>query len=228
VRAPNPGEGRHVRVWDLPTRLFHWSIVALFGFSWWTAENDHLDWHKLSGYGILTLLLFRVYWGVAGSSTSRFTDFVRGPRSIFAYGAKLFRRSGAPSFGHNPMGGWSVIVLLVLLLLQTVLGLFAVDVDGLDPGPFGNFVSFDTGRKIAHWHGKVFNLLLIFTGLHIAAIAFYLLVRRENLITAMIVGTKRVAIHEAVRPLRFVSLWWAIPGIIVAAAIVAWIALGRF
>ncbi len=228
MRAPSSGEGRHVRVWDLPTRLFHWLIVALFCFSWWSIENDHLDWHKLSGYGILTLVLFRLYWGVAGSTTSRFADFVRGPRTLFAYGTKLPARSHALTIGHNPMGGWSVLMLLFLLLLQTVLGLFAVDADGLDPGPLGNFVSFETGRKIAHWHGMVFNLLLIFIGLHLAAIAFYLLYRRENLTAPMIAGTKRVAADEAVRPLRFVSLWWVIPGLTAAAAIVAWIAFGRF
>jgi cytochrome b len=126
------------------------------------------------------------------------------------------------------MGGWSVLVLLFSLLLQSVLGLFAVDVDGLDPGPFGNFVSFETGRRIAHWHGAVFNLLLVFTGLHLVAIAFYLLYRRENLISAMIVGTKRVATDIIVRPLRFAPIWWALPGLAVTAAIVAWIAFGHF
>jgi cytochrome b len=228
VRAPNPHEGRRVRIWDLPTRLFHWLIVALFGFSWWTAANDHIDWHKLSGYGILVLLLFRLYWGVAGSTTSRFAAFLRGPRDILAYGTGLFRRSGPPNFGHNPMGGWSVVVLLVLLLGQALLGLFAVDVDGLEPGPFGNLVSFELGRRIAHWHGKLFNILLVFSGLHVLAVAFYLLYRRENLISAMIVGTKRIATDAAMPNLRFVPIWWALPGLAVAAAIIAWIAFGHF
>lgn len=225
---PDQEPERRVRIWDLPTRLCHWLIVGLFGFSWWTAANDHLDWHKLSGYGILTLVLFRIYWGVAGSTTSRFAGFVRGPRSILAYGARLFRRSGSPNFGHNPIGGWSVLVLVVLLLGQTALGLFAVDVDGLDPGPFGDLVSFDMGRRIAHWHGKLFNVLLAFSGLHVIAIAFYLLYRRENLITAMIVGTKRVAADASAPPIRFTPIWWALPGLAVAAAIVAWIAFGHF
>ncbi len=219
---------RRVRIWDLPTRLFHWLIAALFGFSWWTAANDHLDWHKLSGYGILTLLLFRIYWGVAGSTTSRFAGFVRSPRSLAAYGAKLFRRSGPPVFGHNPMGGWSVLVLLVLLLAQVLLGLFAVDVDGLDPGPFGDLVSFDMGRRIAHWHGRLFNILLAFTGLHVLAVAFYLLYRRDNLTATMIVGTKRVPADVRVPPVRFTSIWWALPGLAIAAAIVAWIVFGHF
>ena len=227
-QGPNQEPERRVRIWDLPTRLFHWLIVALFGFSWWTAANDHLDWHKASGYGILTLVLFRIYWGVAGSTTSRFADFIRGPRSLFGYCAKLLRRSGTPTFGHNPMGGWSVVVLLALLLGQAVLGLFAVDVDGLDPGPFGNLVSFDMGRRIAHWHGKLFNILLVFTGLHVLAIAFYRLYRRENLISAMIVGTKRVSADVPAPPVRFKPIWWALPGLAVAAAIVAFIAFGHF
>jgi cytochrome b len=228
VRAPNPDEKRPVRVWDLPTRLFHWLIVALFGFSWWTIENDHLDWHKLSGYGILTLVLFRVYWGVFGSTTARFADFIHTPRSVAAYFASLIRRSGRVVFGHNPMGGWSVLMLLFLLLVQSVLGLFAVDIDGLDPGPLGNFVSFETGRRVAHWHGRVFNLLLLLSTLHIAVVLFYLFFKRQNLIAAMIIGTKRVGTGIVPPPLRFVPWWWALPGLAGAGGIVAWIVFGRF
>ncbi|HTJ63137.1 MAG TPA: cytochrome b/b6 domain-containing protein [Alphaproteobacteria bacterium] len=228
MRAPNPGELRRVRVWDLPTRLFHWLIVALFGFSWWTSETDHLEWHKLSGYFILTLVLFRIYWGFAGSQTARFADFIHSPRGVVAYGAALLRRSGRIAFGHNPMGGWSVAVLLLLLLAQSVLGLFAVDIDGLDPGPLGNYVSFELGRRIAHWHGRVFNLLLLFSGLHVAVVLFYLVFKRQNLTAAMIVGTKRVGAEIVPPPLRFAPLWLALPGLAGAAGIVAWIVFGRF
>jgi cytochrome b len=216
-----------VRVWDIPTRLFHWLIVALFGFSWWTAENDRLDWHMLSGYAILTLVLFRIYWGFAGSGTARFASFLKGPKAFLAYSARLFQRTGTPTLGHNPMGGWSVAALIALLLAQTVLGLFAIDVDGLNSGPLNRLVSFDTGRWMAGRHHSLFNLMLILVGLHIAAVAFYGLYKRENLLAAMITGRKRMPRSQE-RKLRFVSLWWAIPGLIAAAAMVAFIVYGQF
>jgi cytochrome b len=188
VRRKDSGESR-VRVWDLPTRLFHWVIVVLFAFSWWTSEYDHFDWHAWSGYGIL------------------------------AYGRRLFDRSSPATPGHNPMGGWSVMALLVLLLTQVILGLFAVDVDGLDAGPLNNLVSFDIGRKAAHLHSFVFNLLLIFVGLHVAFIAFYLFYKRENLVKAMLVGAKLMP-TAAGQSLKFATLWRALLILLIAGLIV--------
>ncbi|MDB5397903.1 MAG: hypothetical protein JWM91_5409 [Rhodospirillales bacterium] len=217
----------NVRVWDLPTRLFHWLIVVLFAISWWTAENDQLDWHMLSGYGILALLFFRIYWGFAGSQTARFGNFLKGPRAFLAYSARMFERPERPTPGHNPMGGWSVAAFISLLLLQTVLGLFAIDVDGLNAGPLDHLVSFETGRRAAGLHDTVFNFLLILIGLHTAAVLFYWFYKRENLIAAMVTGLKRMP--RSIEPdLHFTSLWWAVPGLLVAGLIVAWLALGYF
>src|SRR5690349_24353754 len=103
-----------VRVWDLPTRLVHWLLVLLVPFSWWTAESGRLEWHRWSGYGLLGLVLFRVYWGFFGSSTARFSRFVRGPRAIVAY----LRGRLPASVGHNPLGALSVLALLGLLIAQ--------------------------------------------------------------------------------------------------------------
>ncbi len=219
--------GVPVRVWDLPTRLFHWLLVALFAFSWWTAETERLDWHMLSGDAILALVLFRIYWGFAGGATARFVNFLKGPRAFLAYLARLFERQGTPTAGHNPMGGWSVAAFILLLLLQTGLGLFAIDVDGLNSGPLNILISFEAGRRVARLHDQVFNLLLILIGLHLAAVLFYALYKRENLTAAMITGLRRLP--RAGRPdIRFVSIWWAIPGLIGAGLIVAWVALGHF
>jgi cytochrome b len=218
ARRKDSGESR-VRVWDLPTRLFHWLIVALFAFSWWTAEYDHLDWHMWSGYGILTLVLFRIAWGFVGSATARFDNFLRGPRAFLAYGRHLFDRSAPATPGHNPMGGWSVLALLLLLLTQTVLGLFAIDVDGLESGPLNYLVSFDTGRAASHLHSLVFNLLLAFTGLHVVFIAFYLVYKRENLVSAMLVGAKRMP-QAPGQSLKFVSAWRALLWLTIALAVV--------
>ncbi len=223
-----PGRGRSVRVWDVPTRLFHWLIVGLFGFSWWTAESDRLEWHMLSGYAILVLVLFRLYWGIAGSETARFATFVKGPAAFFAYLRRLPERNASPSLGHNPTGGWSVVALVLLLLLQAGLGLFAIDVDGLNAGPLDNLVSFEGGRRIAGLHHRVFNLLLILSALHVAAVLFYWLYKRDNLIVAMITGYKAIRTGEVPSAPRFVGVWRAIPGLLAAGLLVAWIVLRRF
>ncbi len=221
------GNEARVRIWDLPVRLFHWLIVVLFAFSWWTAETDRLDWHFISGYAILALLVFRIYWGVVGSTTARFATFVKGPASLLAYGARLFERPGKLTLGHNPMGGWSVLAMLLLLVVQVVLGLFACDVDGLNAGPLDTLVSFDTGRRAAGLHGRVFNILLALIALHVVVVLFYLVYKRENLIAAMIGGYKSG--HEAAeRALRFVPLWWTIPGLAAGGLLVLWLAYGHF
>src|SRR3954462_11780347 len=106
---PVPSRTR-VRVWDLPTRLGHWLMVAGFALSWWTGKSGRLEWHRWSGYALLGLLVFRLCWGIFGSSTARFTQFLRGPRDILAY----VRGRWALAPGHNPLGALSVLALLVL------------------------------------------------------------------------------------------------------------------
>ena len=125
------------------------------------------------------------------------------------------------------LGFLSVVALIALLLLQTGLGLFAIDVDGLNAGPLNILVSFETGRRIAGLHSLIFNVLLILIGLHIAAILFYWLYKRENLIAAMVTGRKTMP-RPTPGQIRMASLWWAMPGLIGAGLIVAWLVLGHF
>jgi cytochrome b len=211
------------RVWDMPVRLFHWLLVALFGVSWWSGKQHAMEWHRLSGYVILALLLFRIYWGFVGGRTARFAHFVRGALAGFAYARTLGQGPYAVSEGHNPLGGWSVVMMLAALLTMVVAGLFSVDVDGLESGPLADYVSFDQGRVAAQIHGIVFNVLLTMIALHVVAILFYLLRHRHDLITPMITGRRRGA---PVAPLA-ASLWKAALGIVLAAAI-AWAAARGF
>lgn len=211
-----------VRVWDVPVRLVHWLVVVLVAACWWTAETGHLEWHRWAGYGALGLVLFRIYWGFVGGETARFSHFVRGPRAVAAYGRTLLSKTHAATLGHNPMGGWSVLALIGLLLAESVLGLFAVDIDGVESGPLSWMVSFDLGRLAAKWHHLLFNGLLALIVLHVAAVAFYLLVRRENLVGAMVGGFKR---GEGAAP-RFASPWRAVVGALLAAALIWAIAGG--
>lgn len=178
-----------VRVWDLPTRLFHWSLVVLICFSWWSAEERLMDWHRLSGITVLALVVFRLIWGFIGGSTARFSQFVRSPGRVLAYlrpGSNASRRAG-----HSPIGGYSVVLTLALLAIQVTTGLFAVDVDGIDSGPLSFLVSFDLGRAASEIHEISFTLLQVVIGIHILAILFYLLVRKLNLIRPMLTGSDK-------------------------------------
>jgi cytochrome b len=201
------------RVWDIPTRVVHWLFVIGLGVSWWTAENGRMEWHRWSGYTLLALVLFRVYWGFVGGSTARFGNFVRGPRAILAY----LRGSSGDTIGHNPLGALSVLALLGLLLLQIVLGLFAVDVDGIESGPLSLYVSFDTGRACAEWHEAVFNALLALIALHIVAVLYYFMFKRRNLIGAMLTGKR--TFEGDVAPLASASLLRLVIGALLAGVI---------
>ena len=175
-----------VRVWDVPVRLVHWATVIAVALSWWTGETGRLEWHRWSGYALLGLVTFRIYWGFFGSSTARFRQFVRGPRAVAGY----LRGAWNVAAGHNPLGALSVLALIVLLLAQVMLGLFAVDVDGIESGPLSLYVSFEAGRAAAKWHDAVFDVLLWLAGLHILAIAWYRIVKKQRLVGAMIHGTR--------------------------------------
>ena len=179
-----------------------------------------MEWHRYSGYALFGVLLFRLYWGVVGSSTARFAQFVRSPLVALHY---LRNKSGLAFVGHNPLGAWSVLALLGLLLAQVTLGLFTVDVDGIESGPLSYLVSFDTGRTLAHWHHKVFDILLAFVVLHLAAVVFYLIFKRSNLIGPMISGWKKLD-TASVQAVAIAPWWRAAIGIAIAAAIVWFVA----
>ena len=198
-----------VVVWDLPVRVLHWLIVICVGVSWWSAEQRLMEVHRYSGYALLGCIVFRLYWGFAGSSTARFVEFARGPPTH------------APA-GHNPLGGWSVVALLALLLVQVTLGLFVTDIDGLESGPLSYLVSFETSRLLADAHEIVFNVLLGFVVLHIVAVFFYLLVRRTNLIGAMLTGRRPAA--SVGTHATLVSLWRIVPGLALAGLAVWYVA----
>lgn len=189
ARDPHEIAETKVLIWDVPVRLFHWLLVGLLGFSWWSGSQHLIDWHRLSGFTILALLLFRLYWGVVGSPTARFRHFVRGPRAVVAH----LRAAGESAPGHTPIGGWSVVAMLATLAAMVLAGLFAVDVDGLESGPLADYVSFDQGRLAAEIHHWIFNALLALVALHVLAITFYLLHRRKNLIGPMITGRGRAS-----------------------------------
>lgn len=211
-------EAAKQRVWDLPTRLFHWTLVALVGLSWWSAENDQQDLHLYLGYGVLTLLLFRIGWGFFGSSTARFSAFVRGPAAIVRYVRDRFHW---PSAGHAPLGALSVLALLAMLFVMVGTGLFAADEDGLFSGPLAYLVNSSLADTLTELHEELFDVLLVLIGLHVAAILLYRLALGRNLLGPMITG--KAGLAAGVEPMRPGKWWIALICLVAAIAITRWI-----
>lgn len=182
-----------VRVWDLPTRLFHWGLALCVVGLIITGNvgGNAMVWHGRMGHAVLTLLLFRITWGLVGGHWSRFGSFLYGPASIVAY----LRGQSRPehNVGHNPLGMFSVLALLLILLAQVGSGLFADDEIAFT-GPLAGLVSGDWVGQATSYHKKVGKLILIaLVALHLGAIAFYKLVKKQNLVRPMILGDKTVA-----------------------------------
>ena len=221
---------QRIRIWDLPVRLFHWTLVVLMAVSYFTAQAGGA-WMKLhfwSGYAILTLLLFRIAWGFVGSTTARFAHFIKGPIAAIEHLKELAGADRPRDVGHNPLGGAMVMALLLGLLLQVVAGLFSADTDtGLVTGPLAGLVADKWIERATSFHTFWINILLLMVAVHVLAALIYLVWKRQNLIGAMFTGRKRlddvVAPGEAQPALSFASGRLALSLLIVAAAIVYFI-----
>jgi len=179
-----------VRVWDLPVRLFHWLLVACVVGLVVTGYKGALDWHARLGYAVLTLLLFRLAWGFVGGYWARFATFFYSPRSVVAY----LRGQAHPDHlvGHNPLGAGSVFAMLLVLAAQVGTGLFSDD-DSSFTGPLNKFVSNARGLALTWYHKRVGQwLLLALVALHLAAIVFYAVRKKDNLVRPMVGGDKVV------------------------------------
>jgi cytochrome b len=187
-----------IKVWDLPVRLFHWALVLLLVLQLVSGKigGDLMAWHIYSGYGVLVLVIFRILWGFAGSTHARFASFLAGPAATLRFASRLFSREAVPQVGHNPLGGWMVIALIVSLALQAASGLFSND--GADAkGPLAARVSLEVSNGMSEFHRWNLKVLLVLTGLHIAAVLFHWFVKKDNLIGAMFTGVKRVPASAA-------------------------------
>lgn len=183
------------RIWDLPTRLFHWALAFTVIVGWYLGEYrdfSTIDLHFYFGYATAGLLAFRIFWGLVGPQQVRFRALLPGPKQLFAYLTKMFKRQPSGVAGHNPLGALSVLAMMLSLLTQVITGLIAED-DGLfAEGPLREYVSESvslTANAIHYWNSWV---ILLLVGLHISAILFYLLWKHENLIKPMISGWKSV------------------------------------
>ena len=199
-----------IQVWDLPLRLFHWSLVLLVVISFVSAKigGNAMQVHMLSGYTVLTLLLFRLLWGFAGGTHARFASFVRSPLAVIAYLRGLKRTDAEHHLGHNPAGAWSVVFMLLALLAQVATGLFAND-DIATEGPLAKLVSKALSDRITGVHHLNLWLLYALIGMHLAAIAFYFVHKHENLVKPMLTGFKESAITAGDAAQKPGRLWLA-------------------
>lgn len=181
-----------VKVWDGWVRLFHWALVALVATSYVTAQTGNWRLHFLSGYSILALLGFRVLWGFLGSDTARFGRFLYSPVAVARYLGGVFKRGPDLTVGHNPAGGWMVMLMLALLLAQVGTGLFADPDDYVVRGPFAARIDSATSYAVAGWHFRLFNVILGVVALHVLAILAYRLIKRHDLLGPMLTGRKRM------------------------------------
>jgi cytochrome b len=220
-----PTTARPVRVWDLPTRTFHWLLAATIVGSVITAKvgGAAAVWHFRLGYVVLGLLVFRIVWGLIGGRWSRFASFVYAPGSVLRYLRGQSRPGDHFEVGHNPLGAFSVFALLALLAVQVGTGLVADD-EISNTGPLNRYVATATGLAATAWHKNAGQWIIIaLVALHVAAIVFYLVKKGVNLVRPMLVGDKLLpegtpaSIDSAAT--RFIALVVAAA----AAALVSWV-----
>jgi cytochrome b len=209
-----------VKVWDAPVRIFHWLLVLLLIFQYVTVKASYMTWHMYGGYTILALLLFRIIWGFVGSTHARFGDFLYGPGAMFAYIRTLPRREAAKFAGHNPLGGLSVLLMLLAVLVQAVTGLFAND-DVLTEGPLVQWIAKETSDWITTIHRYNFYVILGLAAAHVLAVLYYLFYKSENLVKAMFTGYKTLPAAPAAA--RIAGTWLALVVLAIAVSAVYFI-----
>jgi len=180
-----------IRVWDLPTRLFHWLLVLSVTTCFITGSigMTAMSLHMLSGLVVFGLLLFRLCWGFVGGQQSRFTAFVRGPRAVIGYAVEMLRGSSPRHLGHNPLGGWSILAMMLALALQAGTGLFASD-DILTQGPLYHLVDSTLAYQLTRIHRYNRFVVAFLAAIHVMAVFFYLWGKQDNLLKPMITGYK--------------------------------------
>jgi cytochrome b len=193
--APSPSDDAarsddRVIVWDAPTRIFHWLVVVLVAAAYATLQLNWMDWHARAGDALLVALVFRLLWGFFGAETARFSSFLVSPRAAARHLAHALRREPDLQVGHNPAGGWMVLLLIALMLGQTLSGLYVGD-DIAEEGPLSEHVPASIANLINAMHDRIlWDALLVAIAVHVSAIFAYAAVKRHNLLLPMISGRK--------------------------------------
>ena len=198
-------------VWDVVVRVIHWYFPLAIAFMWWSGGEGLMQWHSRVGYSLLVASLTRILWGFVGSYYARFANFLCSPRAVWHY----IRGKPFTGLGHNPLGGWSSVALLLLVTSQATSGLFASD-DILFEGPLAYWAG-DWSATLGAWHETNWTLLRTLILIHVCAILFYKLVKKQALVQAMITG-RAVDRFSSEKP---VSSRWALVIAGIASAVLA-------
>lgn len=210
---------RSVRVWDLPVRLFHWSLVVLVPAMYITAENDEWGWHLRLGMVLLALLVFRVAWGFLGTDTARFSNFVKGPGKVLSYLRGGYEHRSHK--GHNPLGALAVLALLAVVAAQVGMGLFAGDPYDGATGPLNALVGVMTADAITETHEWFVYVVFGVIAVHVLAVGFYGAFQQQNLIGPMIGGKAEKAPEVGDNP---PTPWGrALVALVIALGIAGWV-----
>jgi cytochrome b len=180
-----------VRVWDLPVRFFHWSLAILFVFMILSVKvfDNMMEWHMRAGYAMISLIVFRILWGIVGSYYARFSQFIYSPVRSVRYAFQIITGKAEHYLGHNPAGGWMVVVLILGIGLQGLTGLFISD-EILWDAPFYGVLSDELTSLAGTIHFNLEFYLQIFVGFHIAAVLWHRFRYQDPLIGAMLHGDK--------------------------------------
>ncbi|RYY76455.1 MAG: cytochrome B [Gammaproteobacteria bacterium] len=218
-----PAPQKKVKIWDIPVRLFHWSLVILFIAAYVTNSlgPSYFNYHLWCGYAIIVLVSFRIVWGLVGTYHARFINFVRDPFSTAKYAFSLFTKKDPHHVGHNPLGAVMVVLLLVAILIQAITGLFTND-EIFNLGPLYAYVSDELSLQLTSLHRQLFYWILGAIGLHIAAVLLHVFLKRDNIIKAMFTGEKEVQDDTDVKPIKSSRILLAIIIVLILAFILAW------
>jgi cytochrome b len=228
---------KKVFVWDLPVRLFHWILVIAICTSFGTAlieEVQDTQLHMWSGYLVLGLVLFRITWGFAGTTYAKFSHFVKGPASVLNYIQEQLptrhnqSKTLHPAPGHNPLGGWFILLILFILISQLTTGLFAND-DIMYEGPLASKLSDAGSSLMTIWHKRIYYMLGFLILLHLGAVSFYQIHKKQDLIRPMITGNQdllreedKEQEEESVPQDSSATNWWSAISITLMAAFIVY------
>ena len=212
-----------VQVWDLPVRVLHWLLAILVAVMFISAELDNFDIHILAGKGLAIVIAARIVWGFAGSANARFSSWIFSPRRHVEYIKSLPERRPGYGMAHSPIGSIAVILIYTAVVVQVTTGLISSDIDGLYEGPFAYYVSYDASHWASEIHVDHEQWLFVLVMAHLAANAFYYLYKKDNLIAAMITGTRWVPEHIAQNAPRLVSLWRGVTVGLICVGLMLWI-----
>lgn len=217
-------ETKFIKVWDLPVRIFHWSLVLLFIAAYVTNAlgPSYFQYHLWTGYAVIVLVTFRIIWGIVGTYHARFINFVRNPITTAKYALATLKNKEPHYTGHNPLGAIMVVLLLLTILIQAITGLFAND-EIFNLGPLYAYISDELSLKLTSLHRQLFYWILGAILLHIIAILIHLFFKKENLIKAMFTGKKSANALEGGKSISSSRVLLAVIIVIALATLLTWI-----